>query len=63
MMKVGSMRGAWAVGGMKGVAVGAGEQADAMKRVNEKANRIILSKGEERLAMIRSISLNKKSDC
>ena len=42
-MKVGSMSRDWAVGGMKGVCVGAGEQAEVEIRVNEMRSRLALS--------------------
>jgi len=49
------MSGTWAVGGMNGGGVEAGEQAEVMKIQRETANKI-------RLGMTRSISLNEKGD-
>src|SRR6266508_2858205 len=38
MIRVGSISGAWTVGGRKGVGVGAGEQAEMRKRVKTTAS-------------------------
>lgn len=64
-MKVGSMSRDWAVGGMKGVAVESGEQAEAEIRVNRRMSRLVLPRERRdnvslieglRLGMRRSIS-------
>jgi len=44
MMKVGSISGAWIVGGRKGVGVGAGEQAETKKRAKTTASNCPLEK-------------------
>jgi len=43
-MNVGSISGAWIVGGRKGVGVGAGEQAEMKKRVKTTASNCRLEK-------------------
>ena len=41
-MKVGSISGAWAVGGRNGVGAEDGEQAEAIRAVNRIPNRLVL---------------------
>ena len=60
IIKVGSISGACDVGGRKGVAVGAGEQAEAMERIRKMANKHLLKGGNRWLGMTRSISLKLK---
>ena len=42
IMKVGSISGAWAVGGRNGVGAEDGEQAEAIRAVNRIPNRLVL---------------------
>jgi hypothetical protein len=55
MMNVGSMSGAGSVGGMKGVAAGVGEQAEARRRIKITAGRLWLGK-------MRYVIIKKKGD-
>ena len=59
-MKVGSISGAWMVGGRKGVGVGAGEQAEMRKRVKTSARNCRRTLNGKRLKSSRSLIRNKK---
>ena len=62
MMNVGSMRGAGSVGGMKGVAVGTGEQAGMKSNIKSTAGRIRLVESRTERSRSIVIIIKKKGD-